>query len=160
MAALQDHINNIYTALGADYNELAPPFGERDILGWHLTNITALLASGGGGSGGGGVSMHNLLTNRNLADQHPISAITGLQAAIDAVNNAINTHNSSPTAHNDIRQAVASLEQAVNSAVKTSEKGAANGVAVLDANGKVPVSQLPDIPSITNAEIQNIINNL
>jgi hypothetical protein len=41
---LQGHINNIYTALGADYNELVPNPGERDILGWHLTNITALLA--------------------------------------------------------------------------------------------------------------------
>jgi hypothetical protein len=92
MATLQDHINNIYAALGADYNEMTPPSDgppwARDPLGWHLTNITDLLASGGGGSGGG-VSMHNLLTNRGLADQHPISAITSLQASLDALNAAL-----------------------------------------------------------------------
>lgn len=33
---------------------------------------------------GGGTSDHSLLTNRSLADQHPISAITGLQTALDA----------------------------------------------------------------------------
>lgn len=36
-----------------------------------------------GGGGGGGVTNHNLLTNRNDANQHPISAITGLQSELD-----------------------------------------------------------------------------
>jgi hypothetical protein len=160
--ALQDHIDNIYRAFGLDPKDFAVPKGiEWHALDHHLANITALLASGAGGSGGGsGVTAHNLLSNRNMADQHPISAVTGLQAALDAVNNAINTHKSSPTDHNDIRQAIALLEQAVNSAVKISEKGVANGVAALGSDGKVPVSQLPDIPRITNTEIQNIINSL
>lgn len=33
--------------------------------------------------GGGGTSNHTQLTNRDAADQHPISAITGLQTALD-----------------------------------------------------------------------------
>ena len=36
-----------------------------------------------GGGGGNGVSDHNLLTGRSDPDQHPIAAITGLQAALD-----------------------------------------------------------------------------
>lgn len=36
-----------------------------------------------GAISGGGASNHNELSNRDLADQHPISAITGLNGAID-----------------------------------------------------------------------------
>ncbi len=36
--------------------------------------------------GGGGTTNHTLLTNRDAADQHPVSAITGLQALIDSIN--------------------------------------------------------------------------
>ncbi|MFC4672068.1 hypothetical protein ACFO6W_00020, partial [Dysgonomonas termitidis] len=35
--------------------------------------------------GGGGVTDHTLLTNRDAADQHPISAITGLTASLQAL---------------------------------------------------------------------------
>ena len=161
MATLQDHIDNIYIAFGLDPKDFAVPRGmEQHALDHHLANITALLASGAGSGGGSGVTAHNLLSNRNLPDQHPISAITGLQAALDAVNNAITAHKSSPTDHNDIRKALVSLEQAITSTIKSSEKGIANGVASLGADGKVPVSQLPDIPRITNMDIQNIINSL
>jgi hypothetical protein len=34
---------------------------------------------------GGGVTVHSALTGRTAADQHPIGAITGLQAALDAL---------------------------------------------------------------------------
>jgi hypothetical protein len=36
-----------------------------------------------GEGGGGGVTVHNSLTGRDVADAHPISAVTGLQAALD-----------------------------------------------------------------------------
>lgn len=36
------------------------------------------------GGGGGGVTVHGELTGREAADQHPIGAVTGLQAALDA----------------------------------------------------------------------------
>lgn len=39
--------------------------------------------TGGTVTSGGGVSDHNRLTNRDLADQHPISAITNLQTVLD-----------------------------------------------------------------------------
>lgn len=55
------------------------------------------------GGGGGGTSDHTQLTNRNIADQHPISAITGLQKALDAAAASASTdmallwENASPT---------------------------------------------------------------
>lgn len=42
--------------------------------------------------------------------------------------------------HNDLTDALVAL---INGAIQASAKGAANGVAELDANGKVPSSQLP-----------------
>lgn len=36
-----------------------------------------------GGGGGGGTTDHRQLSNRDAANQHPISAITGLQSALD-----------------------------------------------------------------------------
>ena len=42
--------------------------------------------------------------------------------------------------HNDLTDALVTL---INGAIQASTKGAANGVAELDANGKVPSSQLP-----------------
>lgn len=39
-------------------------------------------SSGGGGGGVGGTNDHRELTNRDAADQHPMSAITGLAAAL------------------------------------------------------------------------------
>lgn len=49
----------------------APSFGE-------VHNV-----SDGGGSGG--TTDHNKLSNRNMENQHPISAITGLQEALDNI---------------------------------------------------------------------------
>ena len=50
-------------------------------VGDGVTAWSSLPASGGGG--GGGTSVHGDLTGRSVADQHPVSAITGLQAALD-----------------------------------------------------------------------------
>ena len=41
-------------------------------------------APAAGGGGGGGATDHGLLTGRSNVDQHPIAAITGLQAALNA----------------------------------------------------------------------------
>lgn len=40
-------------------------------------------SSGGGGGGVGGTNDHRELTNRDAADQHPMSAITGLASALE-----------------------------------------------------------------------------
>ena len=37
------------------------------------------------GGNGGGTTNHNALSNRDMANQHPISAITGLQEALDNI---------------------------------------------------------------------------
>lgn len=65
-----------------------------------------------GAGGGGGSSDHAALTNRGLADAHPTSAVTGLDAALAGK-------------------------------LAATEKGAANGVATLDAGARVPAAQLP-----------------
>lgn len=49
-------------------------------------NNLVISASGGGD---GGSSIHNDLTGRELSDAHPISAITGLEAITDQVDNAL-----------------------------------------------------------------------
>ena len=49
-------------------------------VGDGVTAWSSLPASGGGG--GGGVTVHSALTGRTAADQHPTSAITGLDAAL------------------------------------------------------------------------------
>lgn len=44
--------------------------------------VNEIWASGGGGTGGG-TTDHSKLTNRGAADQHPMSAITGLEKALE-----------------------------------------------------------------------------
>lgn len=59
-------------------------------------NGASLLGSGDivieGGSGGGGTTNHSLLTNRDIADQHPIASITGLTVALDSKASSTHTH--------------------------------------------------------------------
>ena len=50
-------------------------------------NPLGAVASGNGGDAG--TSRHDLLANRAAPDQHPISAITDLQEALDALTNSI-----------------------------------------------------------------------
>ena len=46
--------------------------------------------------------------------------------------------------NSNIKDAIQAIETEVESKIDLSEKGAANGVATLDAGGKIPSSQLPD----------------
>lgn len=58
-------------------------------------NGTSLLGSGNiviAGGGGSGTDDHSLLTNRDIADQHPIASITGLPAALDSKASSTHTH--------------------------------------------------------------------
>lgn len=59
-------------------------------------NGQSLLGSGNievqGGSGGGGTTDHDLLINKDLPNQHPISAVTGLQTTLDSKAAATHTH--------------------------------------------------------------------
>jgi hypothetical protein len=72
------------------------------------------------GSGGSGTSDHNVLTNRSADNQHPMSAITGLVAALAG-------------------------KQATGSYLTTAQRAAVNGVAPLDGTGKVPTANLPSL---------------
>ena len=81
---LDKKLQNIFAALSGDSGTTPPPYVS-DKLGWWLDTILTQLIVGGGGSGGGGTALHNILLNRELADQHPISSITGLQAALNAI---------------------------------------------------------------------------
>ena len=78
---LEQKLQDIVTSAGGDAG-VKPPNDCRDKLGWYLDLIGELLRTGGGGSGGGGVTTHNLLSGRDEGNQHPISAITGLQNAL------------------------------------------------------------------------------
>lgn len=55
-------------------------------------SITISVAGGGTGGGGGGVTVHNNLTGRSVADAHPISAVTGLTAALAGKAATVHSH--------------------------------------------------------------------
>jgi hypothetical protein len=57
-----------------------------------ITEQTDTITISSTGEGGGGTTSHTDLTNRDAADQHPISAITGLQTALDGKSNVGHTH--------------------------------------------------------------------
>ena len=79
----------------ANWSSVNPVLSQGE-LGWDSTGAVLKVGDGttawnslpaanaGGGGGGGGVTDHAALTGRSGADQHPISAVTGLQAALDA----------------------------------------------------------------------------
>lgn len=63
--------------------------------------VTVKVTTGSGG-GGGGVTDHNALTGRSDPDQHPVSAVTGLQGVLDGKASATDPRLSdarTPTAH-------------------------------------------------------------
>lgn len=57
---------------------------------------------------------------------------------------------------NEMDAQILANEQAIGQRVQTSEKGAANGVASLDGNGKVPSAQLPLNISVTDDNNGNV----
>jgi hypothetical protein len=183
---LEQKLQDIVASAGGD-GDLRPPDDCRDKLGWYLDLIGELLRAGGGGSGGGGVTTHRLLSGRDQADQHPMSAITGLQTALTYLEQLINQHKSSTTDHEDIRTAIVNLKTAVdnlnipnlaqyrtasaqdaidNQITQTVTEHIASKTAH-DIDEKIsealenmePGSGTPT-ESITNAEIQEIINSL
>ena len=52
-----------------------------------------------------------------------------------------------------LSEILAALQSSGGSYIPTSQKGAASGVAELDANGKVPSAQLPTYPTVNNSTI-------
>lgn len=77
------------------------------------------------------------------ADQADLDAhiddLAGAHAA-----SAISVTPAGNLAADDVQEALEELQTDVDSRIASAEKGAANGVATLDAGGKVPVAQLPN----------------
>ncbi len=57
-----------------------------------LNDAGTVTISAAGGEGGSGASDHAALLNRSAADQHPVSAVTGLQSALDGKAAALHAH--------------------------------------------------------------------
>ena len=70
-----------------------PPGGTAGQVLTKLTNtdFDAGWQDSQGGAGGGGTTDHSQLINRDIADQHPISAITGLEKALTPLTGATET---------------------------------------------------------------------
>lgn len=94
---------------------------------------------------------HSTLTGRSSADQHPVSAITGLQTALNGKAPTAHTHGLGdlpPTLATETKVSAAITEHAAAADPHPgyqleSEKGAANGYASLDATALIPVAQVP-----------------
>jgi hypothetical protein len=88
------------------------------------------------------------------AHTHAISDVTGLQTALNGKANTSHTHlwaditdkpsTFAPSAHTHAISDVTGLQTALDAKEGTANKGVANGYASLDANAKVPTTQLPD----------------
>lgn len=91
----------------------------RDARGDHKFDVM----DGQGGGGGEGTYDHNQLTNRDAYDQHPISAITGLQEEL----NAKYVKPSGGISDTDLSSSVKSALAKANSALQTAPVASVNG---------------------------------
>lgn len=73
-------VTNLQTTLDGKQATLVSGTNIKTINGVSVLGSGDIVISGGGG----GTTDHSALTNRSLADAHPISAITGLQTALDS----------------------------------------------------------------------------
>ena len=74
-----------------------------------------------------------LLSRENHTGSQPMSAVTGLQDALDSVSDAVN----------NVNDAVIAVDVIAKAAIPSNQKGMANGVATLDSAGIIPANQLP-----------------
>lgn len=67
------------------YMEIRQEIGNLDDLETEdKTNLVSAINEAAQSGGGGGTSDHTQLSNRDVADQHPMSAITGLEKALES----------------------------------------------------------------------------
>ena len=81
-----------------------------------------------------------LATARNITLSGDVTGTASFNGSADALITATVADNS----HNHIITNVTGLQAALDAKVDDSEKGSANGVATLDANGKITLTQIPD----------------
>lgn len=117
-----------------------------DALGYTPPTTNTTYSAAGSSLGlvktGGDVAISDgVITVNDDSHNHIIGNVDGLQTALDA-----KAATSTVTALQQLVGDTAvstQITNAVSSYIPTSQKGVANGVAQLDANGKVPTAQLP-----------------
>ena len=72
---LNQNLNILFNGI----RDLADAVDHIEVGGGSTETIVQTVVQPGGGSSDGGTSDHKLLTNRDANDQHPITAITGLE---------------------------------------------------------------------------------
>lgn len=162
--SVQRALNDIDTTIlnlqkngSVDVSELLA--AKQDILvsGQNIKTVNnkSLLGSGNinieGGGGTGGTYDHTELDNRGAANQHPITAIAGLSAALNSKSDEGHTHSQYLTEHQDI-----SGKQDVIGDLDSIRSGAAAGSTALqsEVDPTVPAwAKTPDKPTYTAAEV-------
>lgn len=162
--SVQRALNDIDTTIlnlqkngSVDVSELLA--AKQDILvsGQNIKTVNnkSLLGSGNinieGGGGTGGTYDHTELDNRGAANQHPITAITGLPAALNSKSDEGHTHSQYLTEHQDI-----SGKQDVIGDLDSIRSGAAAGSTALqsEVDPSVPAwAKAETKPSYTESEI-------
>ena len=121
--------------LGLDEEAVRDVIGETLVAGSNITltpdNDTIIISASGGG-GGGAVDSVNGQTGTVVLDAEDVGA-------------TLVTVDSDPVYTLDIDSSPVTAEDI--GAVPDSEVGAANGIATLDANSRIPTSQMPRVPT-------------
>lgn len=106
-----------------------------------LNEATSTLYLGVGGSTSASASVEVVNAVRSVASKTGavtlvIGDVSNLQSSLDG---------KAATSHSHAISDVTSLQSSLDGKIAASEKGANNGVATLDAGGKLPTSQLPNL---------------
>ena len=122
-----------------------------DIIKMNIKSTSGKIGMDINTGGGGGTKDHSKLTNRDLPEQHPISAITGLEEALQNIEAGEKFENDITLAGNWTQ---------VGNLTKSQ-----TGTAIYEAQGKTPVQVITDIlsqdanPTITQPSISiNLAN--
>ena len=119
-------------------------------------------------SGGGGASDHTQLSNRDVSDQHPMSAITGLAAALSALEDSVSvTAETAVTLNHRNTKVVTGTPTAVTVALSapTTGKDYITGVTFVAGTGFALTENAPegysiiwpDTPTWTEGKLYEII---
>jgi hypothetical protein len=138
------------------------------LTGDPLAYTTAVIAANGGvggGAEGGGTTNHALLTNRNAANQHTMSAITGLADKVTELEasaaTAVTAHNASTTAHNDIRTEIAGKEPVVTKNTAFNKDFGTSSDTVTEGNDARVVNAIQGVKlngQLVTPDTQKVVN--
>lgn len=118
----------VYTSRVVESGEPSLVVGGASTLTVDATTIPSITYVVGDGGGGGGTTDHAALTNRDAPDQHPIGAVTGLQAVLDG-KQAAGSYAPTVHTHDDRYFTEAEVTAALAGKANTADLG---GAALLD----------------------------